>query len=295
MSTDVTSNGQQQDQQSSAATSHDNKRIYVGNLPFKATVKELKELFSDYTVTGVNVPKAKITSQKNGKVFFRKKGFAFVELSTPEEAKSAVEKMSDNTTFGDRQLGIKFASAVASDNNSSEKRKKKKKKAADDKENNDSAAASSSSDNKEAPATDKKVDSKKSKQASSANKKPPPANKNKRSVRTKDLPDTTDTIFVTGLPRNTKKPEIEEFFKEINPSSIKIAVSPPKRVRSKDKEIVRIPARTYAFIKVADESVQKKAIETFNDKTFHDDVVISVKVAKEEYTEEEGGTATSEN
>lgn len=259
MSTDVSTNDQQTKQQ-------EPKRVYVGNLPFKTTGEQIKELFSDYTVVSVSVPKARKTSAK-GKTFLRKLGFAFVELSTPEEAQSAVEKLND-TTLEDRQLAIKMATGTP--------RKPRTKAAASASSDGENSAATSGKENAEpseesGDKTKEKNKPKKKKQV----KKP------KRTVSTKDLPDSTDTVFVTGLPKNIKKPELQEFFKDIEISEIKIATSPPRRVRTPDG-VTKLPPKTFAFLKVADQSVQQKAIELYNEKTIREDTVINVQVAKEE-------------
>ncbi|KRO59868.1 MAG: RNA-binding protein, partial [Verrucomicrobia subdivision 6 bacterium BACL9 MAG-120507-bin52] len=61
-------------------------RLYVGNLPFSATDDELKQAFSAHgTVTDVALISDRVTG--------RSRGFAFVTMSTPEEANAAVAGM----------------------------------------------------------------------------------------------------------------------------------------------------------------------------------------------------------
>jgi RNA recognition motif-containing protein len=262
MSTDVSTNDQQPEQQP--------KRVYVGNLPFKTTGDQIKELFADYTVVSVSIPKARKTSA-TGKSFLRKLGFAFVELSTPEEAQSAVDKLND-TTLDDRQLAIKMATGTPRKSRS----KAAKNAAAGTSDEGENSAATSSKENAEP--SEESGDKSKEK---TKPKKKKQVKKPKRTVSTKDLPDSTDTVFVTGLPRNIKKPELQEFFKDIEISEIKIATSPPRRVRTSEG-VTKLPPKTFAFLKVADQSVQSKAIELYNEKTIREDTVINVQVAKEE-------------
>jgi len=60
-----------------------NKKIYVGNLSFSATEDDLKAIFEQCgTVASVKI----ITDRDTG----RSKGFAFIEMSTPEEAAEAI-------------------------------------------------------------------------------------------------------------------------------------------------------------------------------------------------------------
>ena len=61
-------------------------KLYVGNLPFSISEDSLRELFAESgTVESVNI----ITDRDTG----RSKGFGFVEMSSEEEAQSAIEKL----------------------------------------------------------------------------------------------------------------------------------------------------------------------------------------------------------
>jgi len=67
-------------------------KLYVGNLKYAVTNEQLKELFSAYgEVKSVNIIEGK--------------GFGFVEMSSPEEAKKAKDAL-NNTDFEDRPLKI---------------------------------------------------------------------------------------------------------------------------------------------------------------------------------------------
>ncbi len=61
-----------------------NKRLYVGNLSYDTTEKDLSDLFSQVG----SVTFTKIINNPDGK----SKGFGFVEMSTEKEAQAAVEK-----------------------------------------------------------------------------------------------------------------------------------------------------------------------------------------------------------
>lgn len=61
------------------------RRLYIGNLPYKATDEELRELFSQAgAVANVQVMRDTATG--------RARGFGFVEMSTDEGAQKAVEQ-----------------------------------------------------------------------------------------------------------------------------------------------------------------------------------------------------------
>ena len=76
-------------------------KLYVGNLSYATTEDDLKALFSNAgTVTSVAVIKDRETG--------RSKGFAFVEMSTKEEADKAISQY-NGYTMGDRDLRISIA------------------------------------------------------------------------------------------------------------------------------------------------------------------------------------------
>ncbi len=78
--------------------------IYVGNLPFSATEKAVRDLFDNYgTVESVKL----ITDRDTG----RPRGFGFVEMSKESEAADAIEAL-DQQPFGDpnpRPLTVNLA------------------------------------------------------------------------------------------------------------------------------------------------------------------------------------------
>jgi cold-inducible RNA-binding protein len=77
------------------------KRLFVAGIPFSLDEAGLKELFSKYgTVESATI----IVDRDTG----RSKGFGFVEMSTSEEAKSAIEKLND-TTVEDRKIVVNMA------------------------------------------------------------------------------------------------------------------------------------------------------------------------------------------
>ncbi len=77
------------------------KKLFVGGLPFATTSEELEKLFADAgTVESANV----ITDRMTG----RSRGFGFVEMSSDEEAKAAIEKLNGNK-LGDRDIVVSEA------------------------------------------------------------------------------------------------------------------------------------------------------------------------------------------
>lgn len=77
-------------------------RLYVGNIPFTADEHQLRELFeqNDRRVEEVKI----ITDRETG----RPRGFAFVEMSSNEDAETAIREL-DGRDFGGRALRVNEA------------------------------------------------------------------------------------------------------------------------------------------------------------------------------------------
>jgi RNA recognition motif-containing protein len=70
-----------------------NSKLFVGNLSFDTTENELQDLFAaSGSVTEVNL----ITDRMSG----RSKGFAFVTMSSPEEAQNAINTLNGKELNG---------------------------------------------------------------------------------------------------------------------------------------------------------------------------------------------------
>lgn len=77
------------------------KKIYVGNLPFSATERDLRELFERHgAIDSVNV----IMDRETG----RARGFAFVEMSDAASAANAIRAL-DGSDMGGRALRVNEA------------------------------------------------------------------------------------------------------------------------------------------------------------------------------------------
>jgi RNA recognition motif-containing protein len=76
-------------------------KLYVGNLSFRTTSEELRDAFAAVgTVESASV----IEDRDTG----RSRGFAFVEMATPEEAGKAIEEF-NGKDFGGRNLTVNEA------------------------------------------------------------------------------------------------------------------------------------------------------------------------------------------
>ncbi len=74
------------------------KKLYVGNISFKATEEDIRELFArSGEVESVKI----ITDAHTG----NPKGFGFIEMATEEDAKKAIAEL-NGTTFMERTLSV---------------------------------------------------------------------------------------------------------------------------------------------------------------------------------------------
>ncbi len=76
-------------------------RLFVGNLPYQITTQDLQELFAQAgVVASVNLMKDKFSG--------RSRGFAFVDMSSLDEANKAVELLNEKE-FQSRPLTVNLA------------------------------------------------------------------------------------------------------------------------------------------------------------------------------------------
>jgi len=75
-----------------------NTKLFVGNLPFSLSEANLEEIFArSGKVVSVSIP----TDRETG----RKRGFAFVEMSSQAEAEAAIKSLNGHTVEG-RELVV---------------------------------------------------------------------------------------------------------------------------------------------------------------------------------------------
>ena len=78
------------------------RRLYVGNLPYDATEKQVRQVFetADRKVVSIKI----VTDKDTGKP----RGFAFVDVETEEQAKAAIEEL-NGKDFSGRALIVNEA------------------------------------------------------------------------------------------------------------------------------------------------------------------------------------------
>src|ERR1044072_217377 len=78
-----------------------NTKIYVGNLPFRATSEDLQALFAE----AGRVESARVIEDRDTG---RSRGFGFVEMGTADEASAAIDKF-NGMEYDGRNLAVKEA------------------------------------------------------------------------------------------------------------------------------------------------------------------------------------------
>lgn len=68
-------------------------KLFVGNLPFSATDADLRAKFSEVG----KVVSARVIVDRDTN---RSRGFGFVEMATPEQAKNAIKRLHETTLMG---------------------------------------------------------------------------------------------------------------------------------------------------------------------------------------------------
>ncbi len=76
-------------------------KLFVGNLDFKVTENDLRDAFAAH---GAVLEANLVTDRANG----RPRGFAFVTMSSPEEAQKAIDAL-NGTDMGGRTLNVNVA------------------------------------------------------------------------------------------------------------------------------------------------------------------------------------------
>ncbi len=76
-------------------------RLFVGNLSYQTTEEELRTLFAGVA----NVTSVSLISERDSG---RSKGFAFVEMATPEDAQKAIDEL-NGKDLGGRTIRVDLA------------------------------------------------------------------------------------------------------------------------------------------------------------------------------------------
>ncbi|CAN6616620.1 hypothetical protein TRVA0_006S03158 [Trichomonascus vanleenenianus] len=250
-----------------AKSAEEGKRVYIGNIPYKARREDISSLFEGFEVLQVTIPRSRVT-KKNGESFLKKAGFAFAELPSKEEAERAVEQLNGKSLL-EREVSVKLAWAI--------ERKPKEKKPK--KEGDESVASSATTAGEATTATSATTastvqeDESAASSASSGEQK-----KAAKKSPAREIKRSKDTVVVSGLSSGTSDADIAALFSGLSIVKTNVKSREEQKITKRGEEIV-LPAKTTAIVKFGSEEDQKKAIEEYSGKTVNGSTV-AVKVAQ---------------
>ncbi|EGW31570.1 uncharacterized protein SPAPADRAFT_62182 [Spathaspora passalidarum NRRL Y-27907] len=245
-------------------------RIYIGNVDFKATEEEVKELFKDLSVTDVEIPFKETT--RGDSTFKRHLGFAFVQFETKEDADKAIAEF-NGKKLQRRNIFIKKAVPPPTEEEKKERAEIYKAK------------------------REEYLKEKAERRAEAQKKREERAAAGEDGEKAPDGKPSTDTIFITNLDYKVTHKVLTSYFKDLKPKWVHV----PLR-KTHNRIAHRRPFnRGIAFVKFLDEETQKKAVEEFNGKEINGrniivDIAVDARVPKEgELDEHQNGEEEEHN
>jgi len=269
------------------------RRLYIGNLNYDATKETLQKVFEGYSVESIAIPVNPRTS--------RPVGYAFVDLSTAEEAAKAIEQLNGNDIL-DRKVSVQLARKPESTEGGSDgpkgsskfrgsknrgKGPVRRRGPKPDGEKADENGAKTNNDVTITYGDDGKAkDNSDGQQASTEAKKKRPSKAltttlpiRQRGPPQDGVPSKTK-VMVANLPYDLNEEKLKELFSAYNPTFAKIALRPIPRFMVKKLQERNEPrkGRGFGFVTLESEEMQKKACEEMNGKSV-EGREIAVKVA----------------
>lgn len=283
------------------AAAAEHRRLYIGNLAYATTEGDLKSFFNGYSVESTSIPTNPRTT--------RPVGYAFVDLTTAEEAQKAIEALSGQSIL-DRKVSVQLArkpetqeeKAAKGENTDTNRRRSSGRGrfrgrgrggrggGRGGRRNTPGAEGEPLADttNEAAPATN-------------GDEKPVPAAVQKPAQRPRGPPEdgipSSTKVMVANLPYEMSEDKLKELFSAYNPSAAKIALRPIPRFMITKLKARNEPrkGRGFGFVSLGSEELQQKAVAEMNGKQV-EGREIAVKVAidspgKEDVDPEAAGTA----
>lgn len=278
------------------ASAAEGRRLYIGNLAYATTEGELKEFFKGYLVESVSIPKNPRTD--------RPVGYAFVDLSTPNEAERAIAELSGKEIL-ERKVSVQLArkpesnekAEGAAEGTDGTRRRQSTRgrgragrgrggrprggRGSGDDEKKEGAASGDNADASDQAHAPKDVtnQSNTNEDKSGKSQARPARERRERGPPADGIPSKTK-VMVANLPYDLTEEKLKELFADYQPSSAKIALRPIPRFMIKKLQARGEPrkGRGFGFVTLASEELQQKAVSEMNGKEI-DGREIAVKVA----------------
>jgi len=289
-----------------AASAAEGRRLYIGNLAYSTTDEQLREFFNGFSIESTSIPTNPRTN--------RAVGYAFVDLTTKEEADLAIAELSGKEVL-ERKVSVQLARKPGSSGNGAKKevtaqegeqpqQQSKKGRSGHKTRGKGRGGRGGRRGGEQHNAEEEKliatnlpgqvlplVESTNVKNETvEPNAQNDPAGaggfkaKKKRGPPENGIPSTTK-IMVANLPYELSEEKLKELFAAYEPESAKIALRPIPRYMVHKLQLRGEPrkGRGFGFVNLSSEEMQKKAVEEMNGKLV-DGREIAVKVAIDSQT-----------
>ncbi|EHK20344.1 uncharacterized protein TRIVIDRAFT_127694, partial [Trichoderma virens Gv29-8] len=305
--------------EAASASAAEGRRLYIGNLAYATTEGELKDFFKSYLVESVSIPKNPRTD--------RPVGYAFVDLSTPNEADRAIAELSGKEIL-ERKVSVQLArkpepagekpEGANGEGSGAEGTRRRasgrgrgrgrgrggrggrggRNATGGDEKKEDASADAAGEAEPLKDITNTASDEAKGDKNDKKNQNRPQRERRERGPPADGIPSKTK-VMVANLPYDlTEEKKLLELFKEYEPSSAKIALRPIPRFMIKKLQ-ARGEARKgrgFGFVTLASEELQQKAVAEMNGKEIEGrEIAVKVAIDSPDKTDEEANAPAAAN
>ncbi|KAL8995812.1 MAG: hypothetical protein Q9169_004532 [Polycauliona sp. 2 TL-2023] len=299
------------------ASASEGRRLYIGNLAYATAEGDLRAFFTGYSIETTSIPTNPRTT--------RPVGYAFVDLTTAEEAQKAIGDLNGKEIM-DRKVSVQLArkpetaaekaEAAASggegvSGNEGRRRNSGRGRGRGRGRGGRGARGARSTNGEtttDAPTnvpgqvlpltdtTNEGITTEQPAEAGAEAKSRTPRQPRQRGPPEDGIP-SKNKVMVANLPYDLSEEKLKELFAAYEPSAAKIALRPIPRFMVKKLQARNEPrkGRGFGFVSLASEELQQQAVNEMNGKEV-DGREIAVKVAidspgKEDVDPEAAGTA----
>ncbi|KAI4197582.1 MAG: hypothetical protein LQ350_005815 [Teloschistes chrysophthalmus] len=297
------------------ASAAEGRRLYIGNLAYATTEGALRDFFTGYSIESTSIPTNPRTT--------RPVGYAFVDLSTADEAQKAIGELSGKEIM-DRKVSVQLArkpetaaekaEAAASGGEGVSGNEGRRRNSGRGRgrgrgrnsrggrggrnTNGTTADGATNVPGQVLPLTETTNDSAAAEQPAEngADTKPRTPRQPRQRGPPEDGIPSKNKVMVANLPYDLSEEKLKELFAAYQPSAAKIALRPIPRFMVKKLQARNEPrkGRGFGFVSLASEELQQQAVNEMNGKEV-DGREIAVKVAidspgKEDIDPEAAGT-----
>ncbi|KAK4061205.1 uncharacterized protein Triagg1_10377 [Trichoderma aggressivum f. europaeum] len=302
--------------EAASASAAEGRRLYIGNLAYATTEGELKDFFKSYLVESVSIPKNPRTD--------RPVGYAFVDLSTPNEADRAIAELSGKEIL-ERKVSVQLArkpepagekpEGANGEGSGAEGTRRRasgrgrgrgrgrggrggrggRNATGENDEKKEDASADASGEAE--PLKDITNTISDEAKGDKKNQNRPQRERRERGPPADGIPSKTK-VMVANLPYDLTEEKLLELFKDYEPSSAKIALRPIPRFMIKKLQ-ARGEARKgrgFGFVTLASEELQQKAVAEMNGKEIEGrEIAVKVAIDSPDKTDEEANAPAAAN